>query len=189
MFLQDTIAAAVIRDDDIYPGVRVSLGARLATARIKFSIDFNVGDPVVPSPIRTALPMLLGGDSIEMLAYPKAMVVAEKLVTALQRGRASTRWRDFADLLMLIPGDLVESEMIEALRVVAKYRDVLLRPLSEVLDGMAKEAQVHWEIWCKRQGIQERMPKSFAVVVDTLDEQTQAWFLKAVEIEEIAKIV
>ena len=35
-FLQDTITAAVIRDDDVYPGVRASLEARLATARLKF---------------------------------------------------------------------------------------------------------------------------------------------------------
>jgi hypothetical protein len=87
----------VIRDDDVYPGVRASLEARLATARLKFSVDFNVGDPVIPAPIRTGVPVLLGGEPIEVLAYPKVMVVAEKLVTALQRGRASTRWRDFAD--------------------------------------------------------------------------------------------
>jgi len=72
-FLQDTIAAAVIRDDDVYPGVRASLEARLATARLKFSVDFNVGDPVVPAPIRTAVPVLLGDEPIEVLAYPKVM--------------------------------------------------------------------------------------------------------------------
>lgn len=91
LFLPDTITTDLIRDDDIYPGVRVSLDARLATARIKFSVDLNVGDPVVPAPIRTAVPLLLGDEPIAVLAYPKAMVVAEKLVTALQRGRASTR--------------------------------------------------------------------------------------------------
>lgn len=101
-FLQGTITAAAIRDDDVYPGVRASLEARLATARLKFSVDFNVGDPAIPAPIRTAVPLLLG-NPIEVLAYPKVMVVAEKLVTALQRGRASTRWRDFADLFMLVP--------------------------------------------------------------------------------------
>ena len=48
MFLVETVATDLIRDDDIYPGVRVALDARLATARIKFSVDLNVGDPVVP---------------------------------------------------------------------------------------------------------------------------------------------
>lgn len=185
-FLQGTITAAVIRDDDVYPGVRASLEARLATARIKLSVDFNVGDPVVPAPIRTAIPVLLGDEPIEVLAYPKVMVVAEKLVTALQRGQASTRWRDFADLFVLVPGDLVESEIIEALRAVAKYRGVPLQPLGKVLEGMPKEAQARWATWRKRQGAQERVPEDFATVLDALDERTQAWFSRATEVVDTA---
>ena len=180
-FLQDTISAAVIRDDDVYPGVRASLGARLATARLKFSVDLSVGDPVIPAPIRTAIPVLLGDENIEVLAYPRVMVVAEKLVTALQRGRASTRWRDFADLFMLVPGDLSESEIIEALRAVAKYRGVPLQPLGRVLDGMAEEAQGRWATWRQRQGAQDRVPEDFATVLKALDDRTQAWFRKATE--------
>jgi hypothetical protein len=180
-FLHDTITAAVIRDDDVYPGVRASLEARLVTARLKFSVDINVGDPVIPAPVRTAVPVLLGDEPIEVLAYPKVMVVAEKLVTALQRGRASTRWRDFADLFMLVPGDLVESEIIEALRAVAKYRGVPLQPLGEVLDGMPKEAQARWATWRERQGAQDRVPEDFATVLDDLNERTRAWFAKATD--------
>ena len=180
-FPQDTITAAVIRDDNVYPGVRASLEARLATARLKLSVDINVGDPVIPAPIRTAIPVLLGDAPIEVLAYPKVMVVAEKLVTALQRGRASTRWRDFADLFMLLPDDLVEPEIIEALRAVAKHRGVPLRPLGDVLEGMPQEVQGRWGAWRERQGAQDRVPKNFATVLDTLDERTQAWIMKAAE--------
>ena len=186
-FLPDTITAAVIRDDDVYPGVRASLEARLATARLKFSVDFNVGDPVVPAPIRTAIPVLLEDKPIEVLAYPKVMVVAEKLVTALQRGRASTRWRDFADLFMLVPSNLVESEIIEALHAVAKYRGVPLQPLGRVLDGMPREAQARWATWRERQGAPEHMPGDFATVLDALDERTKAWFMMAAEGGEAAE--
>lgn len=66
VFLLDTIAVVPIRDDDVYPGVRAALDARLATARIKFSVDVNVGDPVVPAPIRTAVPVLLGDERIDV---------------------------------------------------------------------------------------------------------------------------
>lgn len=184
--LPGTLTAGLIRNDDVYPGVRASLEARLATAHIKLSVDFNVGDPVVPAPVRTAIPALLGDEPVEMLAYPKVMIVAEKLVTALQRGRASTRWRDFADLFVLVPGDLVESEIIEALRAVADHRGVSLRPLGEVLSGMPKEAQGRWATWRKRQNAQERVPEDFATVLYTLDERTQAWFSKAIEAGEMA---
>ena len=179
VFLLDTITARSIRDDDVYPGVRAVLEARLATARIKFSVDVNVGDPVVPAPIRTTVPVLLGDERIDVLAYPKSMVVAEKLVTALQRGRASTRWRDFADLFVLVPGDLLETEVIEALRAVASHRGVSLRPLGGVLAGMPKEAQTRWATWRERQGAQERVPEDFAAVLDALDERTRAWVSEA----------
>lgn len=179
VFLLDTVTAGPIRDDDVYPGVRVVLEARLATARIKLSVDINVGDPVVPAPIRTAVPVLLGDERIEVLAYPKSMVVAEKLVTALQRGRASTRWRDFADLFVLVTDDLLAAEVIGALRAVASHRGVSLQPLGEVLAGMPKEAQARWATWRERQGAQERVPEDFAAVLDALEERTRAWISAA----------
>jgi len=179
VFLPDTVTTGLIRDDDVYPGVRAVLGARLATARIKLSVDVNVGDPVVPAPIRTAVPVLLGDERLDVLAYPRSMVVVEKLVTALQRGRANTRWRDFADLFVLVPGNLPDAEVIEALRAVASHRGVSLRPLSEVLAGMPKEAQGRWATWRERHGAQNRVPERFAEVLDALEERTHAWIAEA----------
>jgi predicted nucleotidyltransferase component of viral defense system len=184
VFLLDTMTVVPIRDDDVYPGVRAVLEARLATARIKFSVDVNVGDPVVPAPIRTAVPVLLGDERLDVLAYPKPMVVAEKLVTALQRGRASTRWRDFADLFVLVPGDLLEAEVIEALRAVASHRGVTLQPLGSVLAGMAEEAQARWVTWRERQGAQERVPEDFGALLAALDGRTQAWLAAAARLGE-----
>lgn len=179
VFLLDTVTTRLIRDDDSYPGVRVALDARVATAQIKFSVDLNVGDPVVPAPIRTAVPTLMGDKRIEVLAYPKAMVVAEKLVTALQRGRASTRWRDFADLFLLVPSDLAEPEVVAALSAVATHRGVALQPLAEVLTGLAQQAQPRWETWRERQGADERVPKDFSAVLNALDERTRPWIAAA----------
>ncbi len=183
VFLPDTITAGAIRDGDVYPGVRAVLEARLATARITFSVDVNVGDPVVPAPARTAVPALLGGERIDVLAYLKSTVVAEKLVTALQRGRASTRWRDFADLLVLVAGALPEAEVIAALRAVASHRGVSLKPLAEVLAGMPNEAQRLWATWRARHGAQARVPEDFAVVLDALDVATRTWLVEAAKAE------
>lgn len=181
VFLLDTITVTPIRDDDVYPGVRAMLEARLATARIKVSVDVNVGDPVVPAPIRTSVPVLLGDERIDVIAYPKPMIVAEKLVTALQRGRANTRWRDFADLFALVPGDLVDTEMIKALRAVANHRGATLQPLGAVLHGMAEEAQARWATWRARQGAQERVPENLGAVLKALDERTRSWLEAAGE--------
>lgn len=180
-FLLETIRAGTIRDGDTYPGVRAVVEARLATARVKFSVDVNVGDPVVPSAQRTALPALLGQERIEILAYPKSMIVAEKLVTALQRGRANTRWRDFADLFLLLTASLPAPEMVESLRAVADHRGVTLRPLTEVLAGMSREAQSQWATWRLRQGAVERVPENFAVVLDVIETSTRAWVNEAAQ--------
>lgn len=179
VFLTETWTTQVIRDDDLYSGVRVALDARLATARLKFSVDLNVGDPVVPAPIPTQIPSLLGDERIEVLAYPKAMVVAEKLVTALHRGRANTRWRDFADLFVLVPGDLGDDEIIDALREVARHRGIQLQPLAYALDGMERDAQSRWATWRRRQGAQERVPEDFGEVLGGLDARTRGWLVAA----------
>lgn len=72
-----------------FAGVRVS------------NVDVNVGDPIWPAPAVIHLPRLLEQEPIKRRGYPLEMVLAEKIVTALQRGAASTRWRDFCDIFQL----------------------------------------------------------------------------------------
>ena len=42
-FLPRTVTTAVIRDDSLYSGVRVTMGARLATAQVKLRLDIDLG--------------------------------------------------------------------------------------------------------------------------------------------------
>ncbi len=177
VFLFDTISSSLIRDEDSYPGIpgiRVRVGAALSTAKLVFQADVSVGDPVVPGPVRTALPTLFGEESLELLAYPEVMVVAEKLVTALQRGRANTRWRDFADLVLLLGStDIEPASLAAAVREVARHRRTPVRPLAIALDGMAEEAQPRWTAWRNRQGLDGRVPAQFAEVLSILDAATR----------------
>jgi len=90
------ITAEVIRVGDAYSGVRVSVSGTLASARLLFHVDINVGDPISPAAETVSLPRLLGGELV-VTGYP----LAEKIVTAVQRGTANTRWRDFTDVARL----------------------------------------------------------------------------------------
>lgn len=140
----------------------------------------NTGDPLVPSATPTEIPPVLPGPGPTVLAYPRAMVIAEKLVTALQRGAASTRWRDFADLYLMIaadPGDGLR--VVPAIAAVAKHRGVPLKPLGKVLAGMPERAQSRWESWLEQQGLADRVPRSFAELLDRLDERTRPWIAAA----------
>lgn len=55
----DAASAEIIRDQDEYSGVRVTLGGQLAAAHLTFHVDINVGDPIWPEPQIVTLPRLL----------------------------------------------------------------------------------------------------------------------------------
>ncbi len=163
-----TLTAEVIREGGDYAGVRVSMNARLHTAVVKLKVDVSVGDPVLPEPIEIEVPSVLDGQPpIRVIGYPLPMVFAEKLVTAVARGVASTRWRDFADVVLLSSSNSVNgNEMAEALDAVATYRQVTLQPLREVLDGYATLAQERWRRWLERQGLDDRISSEFDEVLE-----------------------
>jgi hypothetical protein len=60
IFDVESATAEEIRDEEIYSGVRVTMQARLATARLHFHIDTNVGDPITPAPKKRALAAAAG---------------------------------------------------------------------------------------------------------------------------------
>lgn len=159
--------AQVIRDDEEYSGVRVALDATLHTARLKIKVDVNVGDPIWPAPQEVTVPRLLDEPPLVLRGYPLHMVLAEKLVTAIDRGTANTRWRDFADVYLLTGQHPLEaSDMHEAIRRVADHRLVALAPLAEVLHGLPELAQDKWSAWRAKQELTDRLPVEFVHVLD-----------------------
>ena len=111
-----------IREEDAYSGVRVTVLGTLATARVSFHVDVNFGDPIWPVPTDVMVPRLLGG-TITVRGYSVAMIHAEKIVTAMQRGTANTRWRDYADIYLLSGRHTVSSaELSTAIKKVAAHR-------------------------------------------------------------------
>ena len=152
-----TAKATLIRDEDIYPGVRVTMFTQLWTARQQFHIDVNVGDPIHPSPSAIQVPRLLGGE-LTVLGYPLVMVFAEKIVTAVARGTQSTRWRDFADIYLLARRHHIDGgQLIQSIREVATYRGTELVLLGEVLDDYGRIGQVQWSAWLRRQQMVGRL--------------------------------
>lgn len=159
----DSLRAQTIREDDEYHGVRITATAQLATARLHFHLDINVGDPIWPEPKVINLPRLLGTEPIRIIGYPVAMILAEKIVTAMQRGTANTRWRDFVDIRALLttsPPD--PDELRTAITRVAEHRATTVRPLAGVLDGYALLAQSRWSAWRRNQRLETTTPADFA---------------------------
>ena len=169
LFDLDGIHAVTIREGDEYFGIRVTVPCRLASAVVSFHVDVNVGDAVWPTPTEVAVPRLLGGE-LRPIGYPVEMVVAEKYVTALQRGSINTRWRDFADLYVLARRHQFEATALrKSIVTVATSREVIVTSLREAAPQYDEIAQPKWRAWVRKQGLEDRLPSDFASVITTVE--------------------
>lgn len=91
-----TIRTERMREGDEYQGVRCKLVATLGKAQIPFALDLSFGDPKRVTVIQ--LESVIDQPAVRLRAYPLALNLAEKIVTAMQRRETNTRDRDFADL-------------------------------------------------------------------------------------------
>lgn len=165
----DNVTAETIRDQDEYSGVRVRLLARLASAREPFHADVNAGDPIWPAPAEVSLPRLLEQEPIQLRGYPMEMVLAEKIVTALERGPASTRWRDFGDIYLLTGRYTFQAgEVRQTLRTVADHRRVEPTSLGDALDGYDEIGQPRWAAWRSKLQLTETLPADFGEALESL---------------------
>ena len=94
----ETMRATRIRGDQEYVGVRITLTATLANARIPQQVDVGFGDAVFPEPVEVAIAGMIGFPEVRMRAYPREAVVAEKFHAMVTLGMANGRMKDFYDL-------------------------------------------------------------------------------------------
>jgi predicted nucleotidyltransferase component of viral defense system len=158
--------AETIRDDDRYSGIRVTLGGTLSRAVIRFHVDVNVGDPIWPEPQQISVPRLIDG-VIVVRGYPLEVVLAEKIVTALERGTANTRWRDFVDIYVLTRRYAINLQTLRSsLQRVAQFRSTELSSLETALKGYAEIAETRWRAWLAKQRLENMIPTNFSVVLE-----------------------
>lgn len=167
-FLTDTVTTAMIRDDALYSGMRVTIGAQLATAQVKLRLDINFGDPITPAPRLIELPALRpGAEPIRILGYPIETVLAEKLVTAIDLAQANTRVRDFADVYVLTGAQVLTCRAIrEAMEATAGFRGVDLTPLKEATRGLGALRATTYTAYRRGLGAAGAdLPEQFAVTI------------------------
>lgn len=165
VFEPDSLRSQVIRDADPHRGIRVTVPATIARARHPLRVDVNVGDPVTPAPVEVEYPALLG-EPFRVVGYPLETVLAEKIVTMVDRGDASTRERDFADVVMLTRRHVIDAaELLAAVRATGAHRQSDLRPLRSVLSVLASERQRDWERFVSRSGFDDELPAAYAETI------------------------
>lgn len=167
VFDTTTLKSVSIREQDEYHGLRLTMTASIARARIKLQLDVSFGDPVTPEPQTIAYPQQLDSRDFEVWGYPLATVIAEKLSTAVALGDVNTRDRDYADLYRLLRLHSLDGrELVAALTATATHRAITLRPLSESITDLAQRRQTSYSAWRRRQGAAGgEYPDLFAEVV------------------------
>jgi predicted nucleotidyltransferase component of viral defense system len=135
-----SIRTEVMREDDDYQGVRCKLVARLGNAQIPFALDFSFSDPDQSTVLQ--LESVIDRPSVQLQAYPLALNLAEKIVTAMQRRETSTRDRDFADLWVTSRRHRLDApELRRHIRGVAEHRRQAVIPMAEALANMPDRQQ------------------------------------------------
>jgi hypothetical protein len=135
-----TIRTEVMGEDAEYQGVRCKLVAYLGQARIPFALDFSFGDPDQSTTIE--LESVIDRPAVELRAYPLALNLAEKIVTAMQRREVSTRDRDFADLWVTSRVYRLDAaELRGHVLAVADHRHQPIISMAEALANMPDRQQ------------------------------------------------
>jgi len=158
VFRPETVRGARIREDRIYEGVRLTLEARLGSARLPLQIDVGFGDAVVPAPHKEAFPVLLDFPAPTLSVYPKETVIAEKFQAMVELGIANSRMKDFYDLWYISRHYAIEGPLlVEALQATFERRSTPMlyeRPLAltdAFADDPAKQQQ--WNAFIRRGGL------------------------------------
>lgn len=157
----DEITTAPIRDDATYGGVRVTMPAKVDRAKLVLRVDLNVGDPVTPAPIEIEYPSLLDAP-FTLRGHPIATVLAEKIVTMMERGDANTRERDVADIVVLArryrPSN---EELVAAIEATAAHRQAKVRFMGESVGALGVTRQRSWELFVQRAGLVGQVPDRY----------------------------
>ena len=102
LFDPESVKADAIREDNTYGGTRITLVARIGSARCALQIDVGFGDAVTPGPQTVAYPTLLGDfESPTLRVYPVYSVISEKYQAMVMLGQANSRMKDFYDLAVI----------------------------------------------------------------------------------------
>ena len=98
VFKPDTLRAEPARAEGEYSGVRITMIAEIAGARLPIQVDIGFGDVVTPAVQDIDYPSLLDMPAPRLQAYPPETVVAEKFQALIALGMLNSRMKDFFDL-------------------------------------------------------------------------------------------
>lgn len=174
-----------------YAGIGASLIARIKNTKTPFSIDFGVGDVIVPKQEKRKIPTQLEDFTAPMVnTYSLETTIAEKIDAILSLMEFSSRMKDYYDIYYLANKfDFDGATLTEALRKTFENRGHIftVEQFEQVMTFDSDETmQKKWKAFCRKidtktddyssvlKTINVFLTKPFTAVV-RVEEFTQKW--------------
>ncbi|CZQ93839.1 Predicted nucleotidyltransferase component of viral defense system [Trichococcus ilyis] len=138
-----------------YHGIRVNMIGYLGKTKTPFSIDFGVGDTIVPSALKRTLPVLLDGfEKPTILTYSLESTISEKLDAIIRFMEATGRMKDFYDIYYLATSFDFEGRKIqEAIyETFSKRATPFEKDSIQVIERLISNDDIitRWNVFCKK---------------------------------------
>lgn len=172
-----------------YTGIGADLIARIKNTRTPFSIDFGVGDVIVPGQEKRTIPTQLSDfDAPIVNTYSIETVVAEKLDAILSLMEFSSRMKDYYDIYYLANKfDFDGSILTEALKKTFANREHLFtaEQFEQILTFDNDVAmQKKWKAFVKKINTET---DDFKMILDTIEKFLEEPFLASINNTEYSK--
>lgn len=108
-----------IRLIDKYGGLKVKLIGYKEHLRVPLSIDVTVGDPITPKELKFKYKCMFDDSYINIMAFNKETIIAEKFETFITDNIMNTRAKDFYDLYILLTrfyDDINKDDLLKAIK-------------------------------------------------------------------------
>ena len=108
-----------IRLIDKYGGLKVKLIGYKEHLRVPLAIDVTVGDPITPKELKFKYKCMFDDSYINIMAFNKETIIAEKFETFITDNIMNTRAKDFYDLYILLTrfyNDINKDDLMQAIK-------------------------------------------------------------------------
>jgi len=171
VFDPESIAAAVIKEDAEYEGVRVTLRGSLENARIAMQIDVGFGDVMYPGPEVTEYPTILDHAAPRLRGYARETAVAEKFEAMVKLGLANSRMKDFYDIWLLSRQfDFDGAQLAWAIEKTFAHRATTVTPQPTAFSlafATDPTKAMQWQAFVRKSRLNDA-PAELAVAVDAV---------------------
>ena len=172
-----------------YAGIGASLVAKIKNTKTPFSIDFGVGDVIVPKQEKRKIPTQLDDFNAPMVnTYSLETTIAEKLDAILSLMEFSSRMKDYYDLYYLANKfDFDGATLTKALNATFENRGhhFMVKQFEQIMTFGSDDAmQKKWKAFCRKIEIKT---DDFVTVLKTIRKFLSEPYNAAVENKEFVE--